>query len=89
MDLKFCKRNLGDHRSEDLVDKPGGEMGEMSTIAEAGQRCNMESRSTHSGDDVSDKILQASAGSSNMWLRKERGHASQEYQASKDGNGRH
>ena len=42
LDLNFCKRNLGDHRSEDLVDQPRGEMGEMSTPAEAGQRGNIE-----------------------------------------------
>ena len=52
LDLNFCKRKLGDHRREDLVDQPGREMGEMSTLAEAGQRRNIETRSTHAGGGV-------------------------------------
>ena len=86
LDLNFCKRHLGGHRSEDLVDQPGGDMGEMSTSAEADQLGNIESRTAQAGDDVSGKILQTSAGSSNKWLRREREHVSQECQASKEGN---
>ena len=39
--IVFCERKLDDHRREDLEDQPGGEMGEMSTLAEAGQRRNI------------------------------------------------
>ena len=77
-DLNFCKRNWGEHRREDPAEQPGREKGELSTLAETGQWNNIESRSTHAGGDVSGRILQVSAGSTNTRKCREREQRSQE-----------
>ena len=84
LDLNFCIRNLGEHRREDPGEQPGRERGELSTQAETGQCNNIERRSTHAGGDVSGRILQVSAGSSNTRTSREREQGSQERQVIKE-----
>ena len=88
LDLNFCKMNLGNQRSEDLVDQRREEMGEMLTTAEGGQRSNSELRATLTSDGVSKNSLQSSARSLNLWPANGGGNVRQECQVSMEGNAR-
>ena len=76
MDLKFCKKNLGNQRSEDFGDCQGGKRGETASLAE-GQKWNITREGTQKSDDDSDKNVQVIERRFNRKPSRERGHVSQ------------